>query len=633
MEKIILNKNDLNTLFARLKDEYEVYGPVAKKDQYVFSMVENVEELKLDYDTTILPPKKYFHSPVQSMIQFSEISEGDQERSPLVKRALFGVHPCDVHATLSLDKVFLETYPDPYYKDLRKQTLIVALNCKKPCRNGFCASFNTGPGIDIGFDLCMTDLGDRYMISVGSEKGRDLVSGFLPAGEEEIRREKDIIDDCRDMVTRWIDTEEDLGEFLHQNFEHKVWRDVSKECLACGGCTTVCPTCYCFAVKDVVDLTIKDGKRMRFWDSCMFYEFSRVALDHVFMPEREARVKQRLYHKLAYYQQQFNVLGCVGCGRCVTACVKNIDPVMIMARIQADPCEEKEISLYKPPHKKIESDENPWMPYKAVIKDIKKQTCDVNTYTFEYLDEKIKAGYTYLNGTYNLISLFGTGESAISISSWEEMKGTFEHTVRAVGNVTKALAELKVGDVVGIRGPYGHGWPMEKMKGRNILLIAGGIGLAPLRGVVESVKNHREEYGKFEILYGARTPGGLLFTDEYEKWRQIPDTNLYLTVDEVPQGMEWNENVGVVTTLFDRISCSRENTVVITCGPDIMMKFAVLGLMKQGWSPEQIYVSLERRMGCGMKKCGNCQMGPVFVCQDGPVFQYAEIMNLPGGVF
>ena len=125
----------------------------------------------------------------------------------------------------------------------------------------------------------------------------------------------------------------------------------------------------------------------------------------------------------------------------------------------------------------------------------------------------------------------------------------------------------------------------------------------------------------------------MLFTDEYDEWRKIPDTRLHLTVDMVPPGIEWSHNIGVVTTLFNKISVDKANTIVVTCGPDIMMKFVVLDLLKRGWSPEQIYVSLERRMSCGIKKCGNCQMGPVFVCQDGPVFRYADIMDLPGGVF
>lgn len=634
VEAYVLPKTELGNFVARLKAEYEVFGPVAKGPKFVFGPIEKAEDMRLDYDTTILPPKKFFHQPEQDLLKFSGVAEVAEEPKPAGKRLLFGVHPCDVNGLLSLDKVFLGTYPDPYYKELRENTAIIALNCVKPCEHGFCASFNTGPEVDMGFDLSLTDIGDKYVVVIGSERGREMAAGLEPAADEDYVAGKRAIRACQHDITRRIDVGGDLVEFLHQNFDHPVWLEEKEKCLACGSCTAVCPTCYCFAVKDMVDLSLEKGGRTRMWDSCMFYEFSRVALDHIFMPDRTARLKHRMYHKLVYYLQQFNAPGCVGCGRCVATCVKHIDPVDVIARIQANPLPAKEVTIYRPPVKVVRTEENPWEPQKAVIKAIKKQTADVNTYVFEFVDPEVRKNYSYENGVFNLISIFGVGESAISISSCaDEYDGTFEHTVRAIGNVTNALAKMQVGDVVGIRGPYGFGWPMEEMRGKNVLLVAGGIGLAPLRGVIRSIMKNRDQYGDFEILYGCRTPDGMLFTDEYEEWRRIPNTRLYLTVDYVPPGVEWGHNIGVVTTLFDKMRSRKENTIVITCGPEIMMKFVVLDLLKRGWSPEQIYVSLERRMSCGIKKCGNCQIGPVFVCQDGPVFKYADIMNLPGGVF
>ncbi len=216
----------------------------------------------------------------------------------------------------------------------------------------------------------------------------------------------------------------------------------------------------------------------------------------------------------------------------------------------------------------------------------------------------------------------------ISISSCADVKGSFDHTIRAVGNVTKAMDKLQVGDIVGVRGPYGFGWPIEKMKGKNVLVVVGGVGLAPLLGTIKYIANHRSEFGALEILYGARSPKDMLFTDEFEDLRKIPNARLLLCVDDC-LGMEWGHNIGVVTTLFDKMSSKPDNSIMITCGPDIMMRFAVKGMLALGWSPEQIYVSLERRMSCGIKKCGNCQIGPIFVCQDGPVFKLADIQGLP----
>ncbi len=632
MEAFVLPKAELGNFVAELKKDNEVLGPVAKGEEYIFAPIDDVNKLRLDYDTTILPPaKKFIHMPGEVLFEFEGVVEGKAPEK-VEKRVLFGVHACDVNGLLSLDKVFLETYPDSDYKARRENTAIVALNCVSPCAYGYCASFNTGPSADIGFDLCLTDLGDKYFVEVGSDKGREMVKGLNAATNEDYIARNRSIRAAQQQITRRIDAD-NLGVLLHQNYDHPVWQEVTDECLACGSCTSVCPTCYCFGVKDYVDLTLQKGERQRFWDSCMFYEFSRVAMDHIFMPDREARVKQRMYHKLTYYQQQFEAPGCVGCGRCVYTCIKHIDPVDIVARIQADPNPEKEVKLYTPPEKKVKPELDPWEPQKAVIKSIKQQTPDVRTYTFAFVDPKVQEAYTYDPGVFNMISVFGIGESAISISSCADLKGVFQHTIRAVGNVTNALAELKEGDIVGIRGPFGFGWPVEEMKGKDVLLVAGGIGLAPLRPVIKYIQARRDQYGKFEILYGARTPDGMLFTDEYDEWRKIPDTRLHLTVDMVPPGIEWGHNIGVVTTLFNKISVDKANTIVVTCGPDIMMKFVVLDLLKRGWSPEQIYVSLERRMSCGIKKCGNCQMGPVFVCQDGPVFRYADIMDLPGGVF
>ena len=633
MEKYILPKSEFIEFVNKLKDEYKVFGPVSKENKFVFQLIEDPQELRLEYDTTILPPKKYFHSPEQTMVEFSGIVDPVTEKKPIEKRVLIGVHPCDVSAVLSLDKVFLNTYEDPYYKELRDNTIIIANNCIQPCKDGFCASFDTGPAIKIGFDLALTDIGSRYVLTVGSPQGEALAKGFNLAEEGEITTEAKLISNSLNSMTRWIDDVEHIGNFMHNNFDHEVWLETKEECLACGACTTVCPTCYCFAVKDMVDLCLEKGKRTRVWDSCMFYEFSRVALDHVFMADRTSRIKQRLYHKLAYTKQQFDVLGCVGCGRCVGICIKDIDPVEIISRIKEEPCLIQDPCIYHPPEKSVEPHHNPWLTEKAIMKSVKKVTSDVNTYTFEFSNPSMKKDYAFQNGTYNMISIFGIGESPISVSSPEEEKGSFDHTIRIVGNVTSAIGKLQVGDIVGIRGPYGHGWPMEEMKGKDILLIAGGIGLAPLRGVIKSIQSNRAQYGKLEILYGSRTPESMLFTDEYREWQKIPDTRLLLTVDCVGESEDWKENIGVVTNLCEKITCSMDNTIVLTCGPDIMMKYVVAKMLGLGYKPNQLFVSLERRMGCGMKKCGNCHIGPVFVCQDGPVFRYSDIMNLPGGVF
>lgn len=277
--------------------------------------------------------------------------------------------------------------------------------------------------------------------------------------------------------------------------------------------------------------------------------------------------------------------------------------------------------------------ENPYKPYTVEIMDIKQETADTKTYRLSFCDADVRDGYSFEPGQFNMLTVFGIGEAPVSVSSNPEEKKSFEHTVRSVGNVTNALSKLRVGDTFHVRGPYGTGWPMDFMKGKNVLLIAGGIGLAPLRPVIYSIADRRTDYETLEILYGARTPEEGLFRTEYDRWRTLPQTSLKLTVDKVPEGTDWNFHVGVVTELFRDMVSRPENTAVITCGPEIMMKYAVRDLLERRFLPDQIFLSLERRMNCGISKCGFCQIGSQFVCQDGPVFSYQQLLCLTEKVF
>lgn len=271
------------------------------------------------------------------------------------------------------------------------------------------------------------------------------------------------------------------------------------------------------------------------------------------------------------------------------------------------------------------------IPKEAVIQQIKPQTYDTITYTLSFVDPEMRQQYRFAPGQFNMVSVFGFGEAPISISSAPNGNGSFDHTVRAVGNLTKALSRMKVGDVVGIRGPYGTHWPVEEARGKDILVVAGGIGLAPLRPFIMEVFRNRANYGLIEICYGARTPQDLLFTDEFDQWRSNPDTLVRVTVDRAPNG-DWQGHIGVVTTLFNNLSVQPENTIALLCGPDIMMRFGIIDLLKRHYNPEAIYVSLERRMKCGVAMCGHCQCGPYFVCKDGPVFRYSDIQNVAEGM-
>ena len=229
-------------------------------------------------------------------------------------------------------------------------------------------------------------------------------------------------------------------------------------------------------------------------------------------------------------------------------------------------------------------------------------------------------------GQFTMLYAFGRGEVPISISGDPSDPGTLIHTIREVGPVTQALREVKKGGLVGVRGPYGTAWPVKEAEGNDVVFVAGGIGLAPLRPALYHVLHRRSRYGKVALLYGARTPNDILYREELEKWRARFDMQVEVTVDR-SQAM-WRGHVGVVTRLVSRASFDPVSTVAMVCGPEVMMRFAVSELTSRGVAQEQIHVSLERNMKCAVGFCGHCQLGPAFICKDGPVFPFPEVKRL-----
>ena len=226
-------------------------------------------------------------------------------------------------------------------------------------------------------------------------------------------------------------------------------------------------------------------------------------------------------------------------------------------------------------------------------------------------------------GQFAMLYAFGAGEAPISVSAYEATSGRVTHTIRGVGAVTRALCAAEAGQQVGVRGPFGTPWPLAAAEGRDVLLVAGGLGLPPLRPVLDHVLSHRDRFGSVTLLYGGRSPGELLYRAELERWRGRPDADVEVTVDRA--GVDWRGGVGVVTSLIPRASVEPANTVAMVVGPEVMMRFTVAALRDRGVAPERIHVSLERSMHCAVGLCGHCMLGPEFVCRDGPVFPYARV--------
>jgi NAD(P)H-flavin reductase len=261
-----------------------------------------------------------------------------------------------------------------------------------------------------------------------------------------------------------------------------------------------------------------------------------------------------------------------------------------------------------------------WAAHPARILGIRPEVSEVTTYELEIEDAGFRGRFAFRPGQFNMLYLPGIGEAAISISSDPNRTSSLLHTVRAVGNVTRALARLKVGDQVLLRGPFGSHWPLETgRKNQDLVIAAGGLGLAPLRPVIYEIARHRDQYRGVTLLYGARSPADLLYAQEYDAWRNA-GIDVRVTVNFGDS--QWTGCIGVVTTLLGNIDLAPAESTLFTCGPEIMMRFIIYEALDRGVRPEHVFLSIERNMNCAVGLCGHCQFGPVFVCKDGPVFRY-----------
>ncbi|MDH5667414.1 MAG: FAD/NAD(P)-binding protein [Nitrospira sp.] len=274
------------------------------------------------------------------------------------------------------------------------------------------------------------------------------------------------------------------------------------------------------------------------------------------------------------------------------------------------------------------TEDNPYLIHSATIVDKIRESAAIHTYRLRIDNEDVRRRYRFLAGQFNMLYMFGVGEVAISIVSDPDEPELLDHTIRAVGRVTKSIAGLNPGDTLGIRGPFGQGWPLNEARNRDVVIVTGGLGCAPVVGAIEYIFRRRERYGSVKILHGVKTPEDLLFRERFDSWRKQPDTEVLLTSDQ--PGKVWRHHVGVVTELFEKVSIDSTTTMVLMCGPEIMMRLGVPILLRRGIPTTAVYVSLERHMECGIGLCGHCQMGPYFICKDGPVMRYDRVEQWMG---
>jgi sulfhydrogenase subunit gamma (sulfur reductase) len=276
-------------------------------------------------------------------------------------------------------------------------------------------------------------------------------------------------------------------------------------------------------------------------------------------------------------------------------------------------------------------EKNPYQPHPTEIIKVIQETADTKTFHIQFVDPSLRESFSFLSGQFAEYSVFGEGEATFCISSSPTRPDHLEFSVKRVGRVTQALHQLNPGDLIGFRGPYGNHFPLDRLKGKNLLFVGGGIGLAPLRSLIHNVLDNRTDYGDITILYGARSPQDLCFKYELGNWSRDPLVKMFTTVD-VGDG-DWKGKVGLVPIVLEEIGPSADGAVAIICGPPIMIRYTLKSLEKLGFSPPQIWTTLEMKMKCGLGKCGRCNIGPLYVCKDGPVFSFEEIRNFSSDEF
>jgi NAD(P)H-flavin reductase/NAD-dependent dihydropyrimidine dehydrogenase PreA subunit len=527
--------------------------------------------------------------------------------------AFLGVRACELAAIGIQDRVLAGgPYVDPDYALRRQRILTVAVQCTTSAGTCFCTSMGTGPELTGGYDLALTEVEGGFLVEADSSAGRAIMERLptRPATAAEQYGVAATVAQVRARIGDPVPTA-GLAERLLAQLDHPRWAQVAERCITCGNCTLACPTCFCSTLTQQTDLSGDKAVTNRIWDSCFSPGFAKVA-GGSFRSRPRDRYRQWLTHKFATWMDQFGSYGCTGCGRCITWCPVGIDVRDELNAIAPAVPLNPETVLVEP----VAATPNDFVGARVV--HTKQETSDTTTLTLTGVDPAFSKGST---GQFAMVALPGFPPLPISISRF--LPDGIELTIRGQGPATRAMCALQVDDQVGLRGPLGNNWPLDRAVGRDLVIVTGGIGLAPLRPVLHTIVAGRRRFGDVKLFYGARTPADLVYRDELERWGARDGIEVSLTVDRA--GPEWTGPVGIVTHLFDQAAWDGSNMIAFVCGPERMMQATSTTLAGRGVPASRIYVTLERHMECGIGLCGHCQMGKYFVCRDGPVFSVAQL--------
>jgi NAD(P)H-flavin reductase/formate hydrogenlyase subunit 6/NADH:ubiquinone oxidoreductase subunit I len=577
-----------------------------------------------DYGVPVTSWKRYTHPPRVPLTRTTADGLVEAVETAVPPMAFIGVRACEI-AALDIQERVLRAGPEGDVDHVRRrdQALVVAVECALATSTCFCTSMGTGPEVTAGADLVLSELDDGFTIRALTEAGR-AVTSQLSLGEAsaaQVARASEQVAAVRAQIGDPVPTA-GLAERLRAAPEHPRWDVVAERCLACTNCTLVCPTCFCTGVSVASDLDGVIGESERTWDSCFTLGFGRVAGDNNFRPRVADRYRQWLTHKFSTWWDQFGSTGCVGCGRCITWCPVGIDvreELLAIAPPDAAPAPIPWPPSPRPGHAPTALPiVEPARYVTATITGLSRETADTVTLALSTDDPDLLASRP---GQFVMVARPAQAVPPISISRIRS--DGLDLTIRGVGPATEALIASTPGDPISLRGPLGRPWPLETAYGGDVVIVAGGIGLAPLRPVIDAIFRERYRFEAVRIYLGARTPRDRLFVAEMAALGGRTDLEIEEIVDR--GGPEWFGRVGVVTQLFERAPWTGERTTAFVCGPDRMMQATARTLAASGVAPERTWLTLERNMACGVGVCGHCQLGPYFVCRDGPVFSVAEL--------
>jgi NAD(P)H-flavin reductase/Fe-S-cluster-containing hydrogenase component 2 len=599
--------------------------PLGLRDEQApgsYRLVETGSDRVFDVTVGMTSWKRYTFPPTVPLTRASQDGAHlslEPAPEPAEPMAFLGVRACELAALRIQDRVLTGgPFVDADYRARRDAALVVAAQCTRAGKTCFCSAMGTGPEVTDGADLVLTEIDEGFLVTPGTARGTDLLDRLpaVAASEEQSAAAVGAVAGARASMGDQVATD-GLHDRLLDALDSPRWQEVADRCLACANCTLVCPTCFCTSVSQRADLDTATVVAERSWDSCFTAGFAKVA-GGSFRNRRQDRYRQWLTHKFATWIDQFGSSGCVGCGRCIAWC-----PVGIDVR--------EELQAIAPPAERLRTrpalaiGTGPASYSVGTIRSVTPETADTFSLVIDDVDPIITTGTP---GQFLMVEQPGFPAFPISISRYARDHVVL--TVRAAGPATAHLTQSEAGTQIGLRGPLGVGWPVERALGKDVVIATGGIGLAPLRPLLDALVASRDRFGKVCLYYGARTPNDMLYTDELASWPEL-GIDVALTVDRA--GPEWLGRVGVVTQLFDQADWHGQPVVAYLCGPERMMQVAVRTVGERGIPTERTFVSLERHMQCGIGLCGHCQMGKVFICRDGPVFSVAQLgdaLNVEG---